>query len=299
VKPFLSRYPGIQALEWIPRVPDSEREVYEEGSRKDGFPDFQITERKAQGNMVRAAQREEYFPVYFVEPYEGNEVALGFDLASNPSRLEALNRSRKTGEMVATARITLVQETGSQFGLLVFLPVYRKGSPMDSIEDRLKNLKGFVLGVFRVGEILETALTYLQPEAVDIYLYDESAPADERFLYLHSAPTRERSAAPRGAEEVDLRAGLHHATELDLAGRKWSALCVPTSEFIAASRTWQPWGVLSFGLLLTGLLAAYFLLNIGRTARIEGLVIERTDELSRPMRGWREKSFCGTRPRKN
>jgi PAS domain S-box-containing protein len=268
VKPFLLSYPGIQALEWIPRVPDSQRAVYEEGARQDGFPDFQITERQAQGNMVRAAQHEEYFPVYFVEPYEGNELALGFDLASNPTPLEALNRSRETGEMVATARITLVQETGSQFGFLVFLPVYQRGSPTDSIDQRRENLEGFVLGVFRIGDIVEKALTYLESEGIDIYLYDQSAPVAKRLLYFHSSRTQKRPAAASGDMEIDLRSGPYHAETLDVGGRKWSILSVPTSEFIAASKTWQPWGALSFGLLLTGLLAAYFLVSIGRTAEL-------------------------------
>jgi len=87
---FLKQHASIQALEWIPRVPDSRREAYETAARREGSPVFQFTERIAQGKMKRAEKRKEYFPVYFVEPYKGNEVALGFDLASNPTRREAL-----------------------------------------------------------------------------------------------------------------------------------------------------------------------------------------------------------------
>ena len=39
---------GIQALEWIPFVPASEREDFEERARQDGFTDFVITERLEQ-----------------------------------------------------------------------------------------------------------------------------------------------------------------------------------------------------------------------------------------------------------
>ena len=81
--------------------------------------------------------REEYFPVYYVEPYQGNEAALGFDLASNPVRLEALNKSRDSGQGVATARITLVQESEDQFGFLVFRPIYRNGFPAETMAVRL------------------------------------------------------------------------------------------------------------------------------------------------------------------
>lgn len=90
VQPLLSRNPFIQALEWIPRVDASERTSYEKAAQLDGFPDFQITEMKAQGEMIRATLRDKHFPVYFVEPFRGNKSALGFDLLSNPKRKEAL-----------------------------------------------------------------------------------------------------------------------------------------------------------------------------------------------------------------
>ncbi len=105
VEPFLSHNPEVQALEWIPRVPHARRTEFENAARQDGFPDYQITDRKAQGHMVRAAQREEYFPVSYVQPYEGNESALGFDVASDPAKLEALTKSRDTGETSTTGRV--------------------------------------------------------------------------------------------------------------------------------------------------------------------------------------------------
>ncbi|MCH7925289.1 MAG: CHASE domain-containing protein, partial [Planctomycetes bacterium] len=89
VQLFLTRDPAIQSLCWVPRVPDSQRASYVDAAQKDGFPDFQITERRSQGEMVKAGRRDEYFPVYFLEPFEGNEIVLGFDNASNPKRAEA------------------------------------------------------------------------------------------------------------------------------------------------------------------------------------------------------------------
>ena len=77
VEHALGGHPGIQALEWIPRVLAAERATYEKSARKEGHPEFWIVEREAQGNMVPADFREEYFPVYYVEPYQGNEAALG------------------------------------------------------------------------------------------------------------------------------------------------------------------------------------------------------------------------------
>ena len=81
---------GLQALCWIPRVPHSQRTAYEAAARSEGFSEFAFTERTSDGDVVKAAPREEYFPIYFVEPFEGNETALGFDVASDPVRWEAI-----------------------------------------------------------------------------------------------------------------------------------------------------------------------------------------------------------------
>ncbi len=280
VKPFLTHHGAIQALEWIPRVPDSQRAAYEEAARNEGFPQFQITERHSQGQMIRAPRREEYFPVYFVGPYEGNEVAHGFDLGSNPTRLEALNRSRDSGEMVATARITLVQEKGRQFGFLLFLPVYRKGAPTDSVDDRRRNLEGFVLGVYRIADIVEEALRHLEPQGVDVHLYDSSAATGERFLHFHSSRTRESPGAPSIDETLSPQSGLHFDEIVELADRKWLVRCTPTPGFIAAASTLQPWGILAGGLTFSGFLAAYILsiLLHGGRARRTALQLEQANE---------------------
>jgi len=281
VKHFLSRHPSIQALEWIPRIPHNQREAYEKAAKQDGFPNFQITDRKTQGKMVRAPQRNEYFPVYFVEPYKGNEMALGFDLGSNQTRLEALERSRDTGELVATARIKLVQEKAGQFGFLVFEPIYRKDGLSGSVESRREKLEGFALGVFRIGDIIEKSASYLTAKEIDFYLYDESAPMEERFLYFHRSRASNAAVMSKRSEETKSETGFQYARTLDVAGRKWKVLYRPLPEYIAAKKTWQPVGVLLIGLLFTAFLGSYLLINVNRTERIQRLVKERTGELQK------------------
>ncbi len=39
----LTRLPGMQALEWIPRVPAAQRAAYEATAQRQGFPTFQLT----------------------------------------------------------------------------------------------------------------------------------------------------------------------------------------------------------------------------------------------------------------
>lgn len=274
VRPVLARRQGVQALASLRRVPHAERAAYEGAARKDGLAEFQITELNARGEMVRATPRAEYFPIHFAEASGDSGTALGFDLASNPTRSKALNDARDTGKVVATGQIRPVQETGSQFGFLIFLPMYQKGAATDTVEARRENLAGFVLAVLRIGDVVTEALAHLGPEGVDIYIFDTAAPTNERLLYAHSSRKRATPAAPID-EATDLHAGEHHEAMLAVGRRQWLVLCRPTREFLVAKRTWQPWVFLAGGPLLSGFVTAYILLVLGRAARTRRLAAEQ------------------------
>ena len=186
-QPFVTQLGGVQALGWVPRVQANQREEFESEMRQKGIQGFQIMERGPQGTMVRARQRQEYFPASDVGPEEVGETSVGFDEASDPKRKEALERARDTGEIAATAPVALVQETQGQFGFLLFLPVYRKSMPNETVEDRRKSLQGFIMGVFRVSDIVDAAVSGMSPEDINLSISDESAPEGQRTLYDHAA----------------------------------------------------------------------------------------------------------------
>ncbi|NEQ31582.1 MAG: histidine kinase, partial [Leptolyngbya sp. SIO4C5] len=99
VQRAVTTFPGIQALEWAPLVLHKDRADYEQRLQvQTGRTGFQITERPPQGgSLVTAAVRSSYVPVTFVEPWQTNEAALGYDLASDPTRRQALRQARDTG----------------------------------------------------------------------------------------------------------------------------------------------------------------------------------------------------------
>ena len=276
---FLRRQPGIQALEWIPRVAAKAREEYEARARQDGIADFAIKERNADGNLVPARERAAYFPVYYVVPLAGNEKAMGFDLGSNAARLSALNKARNSGEIAVSGRIKLVQETGDQFGFLAFLPVYVKGAPHDTEQRRRENLFGFALGVFRIRDLVETALRRLStsPGGLDVFVFDPDAP-EARLLYFHASRTGAGETTPES--EDALRRQVHASAFLSVGDRQWEIVFAPAPGYFKAQAPWLAWGVLATGLLLTGLLTAYLISAAGRETKIRYLVRQRTDELA-------------------
>jgi CHASE1-domain containing sensor protein len=242
----LSRHPSVQALEWIPRIAESERRKAE-SSRRDLFPNFQITERVDGDTMIRAGRRDEYFPVYFVEPYEGNEAALGYDLASSPIRLAALRESRDEGSVRLTASVTLVQEQQSQLGFLGFVPVYSEKP--NNVEERRRFLRGFALGVYRIGDIFEASALAQGIAGIEMILVDETTAGSPEVLYWH----RSRS----GEEPLDDIS--YRRSVKDLGGRQWVLVASPTPMFFEGRKSALPILALAIGVLLTAGLVAYVL----------------------------------------
>lgn len=259
----VQRHPEVRAVEWIPRVPEPERAHYEQLQRQRGYPSFSFTEIGEAGLLTPAAYRPEYFPVYFVEPLQGNLAAHGFDLGANKERLFALEQARDTGLPAVTAPIRLAQETEAQQGFLMFYPVY-DDPDVGSITQRRYALRGFALAVFRADDLVANALRDLTERGVSITIFDTGEPARPLSRQLARAPAG--IASPGWlpwAKELP-----HWSTTIDVAGRSWRLEFEPTAHFSAHHRPSQTIAALAVGLALTFLLVAYLASAARRTREV-------------------------------
>lgn len=255
----------IQAYEWVPRVTQAERLQVAASVRQQGFPEFQIQERSPQGELQRAGERVEYYPVTFVEPFEGNEAVLGFDLASDPVRRKALYQARDTGELAVTSNIILVQNDGAQSGFFAVYPVYQQRTFPWTVENRRVHLEGFFLGLFNRRQIVQDALADVDPLGIDIHLFDPLAPAGQRLRMFY--PSRTWSVAPAAtADEAVLRSGIYYEQSFTIATQRMLVICTPSPEFLAGGQTWRAWVLLVAGLSFSGLILAYVYIQIEHVA---------------------------------
>jgi PAS domain S-box-containing protein len=265
---------GVQALEWIPRVPDEARAAYEHAAQSDGLVNFAIRQA-GDGGMRPASKRSEYYPVYYVEPLAGNEKAVGFDLASNPARKAALEQSRDTGSIISSARITLVQESARQAGVVVFAPMYGSGETLDTVPQRRAALTGFALGVFRIGDLLESSVSdVIRTNNLIIALYDASD--DKNRLPLHLIGGEE--AAP-GVPMEQLLGEKSFQNIHRFGGRDWRLVLAPKGGTLTIAQPWLSWLAANAVLVIVFLVGFYFQAIIRRRAYAEGLVIDRTRDL--------------------
>ena len=256
-----ARLPALQALSWNAHVPVHERARFEaELGRRLGQSGFSISEKTSDGHWRPAPLRDDYYPVQFIVPLSGNESALGFNTASDPVRWTAMRRAAEQDRPMATAPVQLVQETGHQPGVLIYLPVYSPG--------RVRTPTGYVAAVLRMGDLLSSVLAPLHESGIALRLYDDSDGAAQ--LLWDESPDADKAAG-----------GLYERVALDFAGRHWVAEMRVPATYLLQNRSWETWTLLATGMLFTGLLGMFLLVMIGRSAVVEAQVTERTAELKR------------------
>ncbi|WP_342117769.1 CHASE domain-containing protein [Pseudoduganella sp. OTU4001] len=149
------RYPGFQAIQFVRRVPSSQLETYAARIRADdslqsgGYPDYKIHP---------VSVRPEHYLIEYNEPMKGNENAFGLDLAALPPHYQALQLGKATGRVVATERITLVQDASGQPGFVARAPIYKRGASLLTEAERDAALVGFVAIVFRVNDLMSEVI---------------------------------------------------------------------------------------------------------------------------------------------
>jgi diguanylate cyclase (GGDEF)-like protein/PAS domain S-box-containing protein len=260
----LRNHPEFQALQWLPRVAASARPAFEAEFAQIKL-DGHISELQADGRLVRAGERGEFFPVFYTEPLRDTEKVLGFDVASRPADKRALVQAGDSGTMSTSGLITLVQNGGRR-AVVLYSPVYRRDLPDETAAQRRAALRGFSAGVLHIDQVLAAALRDAPPTGLDIHILDASADGGKQLLHHHVS--RSRSAGQPAPTLDEARAGLHRTVTVNAPGRQWQLVFNPApklqAEFGSNRHVWTLLG----GLLLTGLLSAYLLRRIQYAERM-------------------------------
>jgi serine/threonine protein kinase/CHASE1-domain containing sensor protein len=237
----LVRYPWIYALEWIPRTPRADRAAMEAAAEADGLLGFHFKQDAPAGPPILAAERDEYYPLYYMEPI--NSVAVGIEETALTARRVALERARDLDTTAITERLRLVQDEASVPAVIAFHPVYRGGHAPD-IATRRQRLQGYAAAVFRIREVASEALPASEHERYDLVLLD-------RDTHPPTVLFESRGGAFQHAAQSGLATWEQSAT---VAGRKWT-LCVSDHANWTRARD-SGWLELAVGLVISLLLAA-------------------------------------------
>lgn len=258
-------YPGIQGVGFTKLITPQDKAAH-------------IAEVRAEGGFFKnyhiqpEGEREQYTSILYLEPLNlRNQHAIGYDMFAEPVRRRAMERARDTGKPALSGKVTLVQEIDYyiQAGFLLYVPVYRKGMPTNTVEERRTALLGYVYSPFRMNDFMQ-GIFGTHPSNINLHVYDGNI-ADTLLTNQH-LDTDKLMYDDMPQEMRIYHPQFHSIVHLQLAGHEWTLqfTSVPEFESITKSSMTQIvflsgfiMSVLLFG--ITGLLEKLYSFRIEHT----------------------------------
>ncbi|MBF0315001.1 MAG: CHASE domain-containing protein [Oligoflexia bacterium] len=238
--------PGIQGIGFSPLILHTELARHLQQVRREGFPAYKV---RPEG------KRSVYAPVVYLEPLtDRNLRAFGYDVLSEPVRRLAMERARDSGMAILTSKVILVQEIGAdiQAGILMYVPIYRKEMPLNSIEERRAAIYGWVSAPYRMNDLIEGILSYYNIEKkreISIEIFDGEQVVAANLLYSW-LPLPKKQANRLGHTVFTT------ALPIKFNGHRWTIRFEQTKAWVLAVEYEKVWFVVLGSTLITLLLFA-------------------------------------------
>jgi len=178
----LRQYPALSGFGYAKIVQQDEKEVFIATVRADksvsqnGYPNFQMFPSSA-------VKKESYMVLTYIEPMLGREESLGFDISSDPERKKTFEHARDNNYELATGKVDAVNQSGVQ-SILITLPIYKKGAPVRTFNERRAAFVGIVNASFRTEELFGTLFPKSVIAALErIEIFDGKVLDDEHLLF--------------------------------------------------------------------------------------------------------------------
>jgi diguanylate cyclase (GGDEF)-like protein/PAS domain S-box-containing protein len=213
----LNAHIGLKGVALVKLVKHADKENHIAENRKQGFPNYKI---HPEGN------RDLYAPIIAIEPFDTeNSKALGFDILTAPPAQIATARSRDDNDVRISSHFTLVQDKDKPnvHAFVMYLPIYKKGATLDTLNERRESIIGWVDVPFRLNDLMAGLSGEIDPD-IDIEIHDSDKLTDASRLYHSDLVTHEQRR---------IEGRLQTTRVLDIAGSRWTILSSTTPAFKA------------------------------------------------------------------
>lgn len=258
--------PGIQSIGYSVLIPIKELALHERKIRKEGFPQYAV---KPPG------KREIYTSIIYLEPFsERNLRAFGYDMFSEPIRRKAMEHARDFDEATLSGKIMLVQETDKdiQAGTLMYVPVYEKGPPVRTIEERRRAIRGWVYSPYRMDDLMRGILgawEFGEGRQIRLEVFDDTSFQSKDLLY---------DSSPGQKPELTSATIFNEQTSILFNNHYWSLRFTQIGDRKGIVDYSKAWYVLIGGTLLSVLFFVLYFLLINAVYRAHTLAEALTRE---------------------
>jgi two-component system, sensor histidine kinase len=139
----LERYPSSRSINYAKVVKQADVATFTADMQTKVTPDYHVYPNSADGT---------YVPITFLDKdIPENIKYFGFDLTADPVRKRALERARDTGQITLSDPIRRpLNTTETPFAFIMFIPQYKNGAAIGSVEQRRQALEGFAYASFNI-----------------------------------------------------------------------------------------------------------------------------------------------------
>jgi diguanylate cyclase len=258
---------AIKNFSWVARVSRSERAHVEAEAQREGIPDFRIKAVAASGAIIPSPEQDEYLPILYSTVEGKTSPIYGIDLRTEPVIQQRLDRARDLNALSAVPNFILHSVAGNVHGFLFSLPVYQRGLYHETLQDRRRNLIGFVHGAFLTGRAIEHILqTTTAVRGLDLSLFAADAGPNDPPIYVHSSRLRSVTIAPR--TQAELATDRHSIATLSAGEAAWRVVAVPVPGGPLATAHDRAWLVLAAGLSISAIVVLYVSASIRHARRL-------------------------------
>ena len=270
---LFEHHPGVLRVSWMPKVYRKERAEFEAAAINDGIPSYHF-KSLANGAVSAAPDNEFYFPIYFsTEPK--TSMVYGMDYSTDPIRWATLERARDTDTVAVVPTRLFKNDNAGAHGVLVVVPVYVKGTSRTTVADRRRNLTGFVIGMFDLGQLLRSIRT-ATPESAAVALTTYPPPETDGTTQVRP----DYASVPAMSRAIEALAdGQYWSGTLKVGDANWRVKAVPAAGGHLMPHFDRALTVLAAGSAVTIFLAVY-LGMASRNSRELALANRRVLELA-------------------
>ncbi len=258
--------PGIQGLGFSLLIPKTQLTEHIRQIRQEGFSDYSVRP---------PGEREIYTSIIYLEPFDArNKRAFGYDMFSEPTRRAAMIQARDYNVAALSGKVMLVQETQDdvQIGTLMYVPFYRPGLLINTVEERRAAILGWVYSPYRMNDlmygILSSEDTYGENN-LGVLIYDNDTLTPDGLLFKSAADSMETLNFST----------LQLTMPIEFNNKRWTLVFTqtPAQPHLVIFR--EAWVVLIGGIIISFLMLSLFLSILNTRESARQMALHLTQEL--------------------
>ena len=255
---------GVARLEYAPKIQFEEKDSFYNQAKIDGLVNFQIYDI-VNDSKIPASERDFYYPVYYIVPFEEINICIGIDVNSNIYEPNLIQKAIENNVSVISAPLKLFCETSDTLSYSTILNI-------EDTEDLLIQIVNF-------KDLFNTSLVSFENQYIDVFLFDTTDENNIQYIlhyYDSLYPTEDYKI---NLETMEIGEPIYTTENIYFSNRKWTLVFFPTEYFTQINKNYYAFSVLILLLIIVFSASFYYYLILKYNNKLESLISKKTKEL--------------------